>query len=263
MSRIVFMVMPFSDEIADSVYIHSTRPVIQSLGFKIQRADEVFSTNVVFDDIVAAIEQSSLIIVDISGKNPNCFYELGMAHSLKRNRTVIITRDQFREVPFDVAHFRIIKYENSFAGKSAYEDSLRNTIISITSGLSGFYRDEFDTIIRIMSGGGLEFSIYTLLAISKSNVPLHVGRSIQVEGYHKDPNLIGMAVSSSDDLLAPFLNQNYVKIIDDYFTLAEKGEAFTEYATSAGYIPTRLDEEIFIEGYVPILDRSSRKKSTA
>ena len=80
----VFMVMPFSDDIAEKVYRLSTRPVVEAFGFRVLRADEIFSTNPVFNDIVAAIEQAAIVIVDISGRNPNCFYELGIAHTLKR-----------------------------------------------------------------------------------------------------------------------------------------------------------------------------------
>ena len=209
---------------------------------------------------MAAIKHAKLIIVDISGKNPNCFYELGMAHTLKPKRTIMITRDCFQDVPFDVAHFRIIKYEDSIAGKSTYEDMLRQTVTSISCGLSEFYREEFETILRIISGGELESSIYTLMALGKSSALLPVKKSIQVEGYIKDPSLSSVAASASEDLLAPFLNQDYVKIIGDYFTLTDKGEAFAEYATSAGYVTARLNDEIFEHGYIPLLNRSMGKK---
>jgi energy-coupling factor transporter ATP-binding protein EcfA2 len=99
MSETVFMVMPFGDEISMSAYRHSTKPIVKSFGFRIQRADEIFSANPIFDDIVTAIEQSSIVIVDISNKNANCFYELGVAHTLKRNRTIMITHDEYTEVP--------------------------------------------------------------------------------------------------------------------------------------------------------------------
>jgi hypothetical protein len=83
MSETVFMVMPFGDEIALSAYRHSTRPIVESFGFRIQRADEIFSANPIFDDIVTAIEQSSIVVIDISNRNANCCYELGVAHTLK------------------------------------------------------------------------------------------------------------------------------------------------------------------------------------
>jgi hypothetical protein len=55
-----FMVMPFQDPVADDVYRHSTKPIIESCGLKMFRADEIFSANPVFDDIIAALEQSAI-----------------------------------------------------------------------------------------------------------------------------------------------------------------------------------------------------------
>ena len=49
MSGTVFMIMPFADAVANSVYVHSTKPVVESFGMCIQRADEIFTTNMIFE----------------------------------------------------------------------------------------------------------------------------------------------------------------------------------------------------------------------
>ena len=163
------MVMPFGDEVALSAYQHSTKPIRESFSFRIQRADEIFSANPIFDDIITAVEQSAIVIVDISGRNANCFYELGVAHILKRNRTIMITHDAYNEVPFDIAHFRILKYENTIAGKAKYEDDLKRTIQSITSGLPELYSGEFDAVLDVLDGLDEHAALCAIMSIPKAS----------------------------------------------------------------------------------------------
>ena len=128
LKKIVFMVMPFEDQLANEIYNHSTKHICESFNLEIKRADEIFTTNPILDDIISAIEKSIITIVDISGNNANVFYELGIAHILKQDQTIIITHDEFNIIPFDITHFRIIKYKDSIVGKNEYEDKLRKTI---------------------------------------------------------------------------------------------------------------------------------------
>ena len=249
MSDTVFMVMPFSDEIAESAYKHSTKPIVESFNFKIYRADEIFSVNPIFDDIVTAIEQSSIVIVDISGKNANCCYELGISHTLKRNRTIMITHDRYDDVPFDIAHFRILNYENSIKGIALYQDNLMKTLKSITSGLPDLYRGEFDTTIDILEGLQEFHALYTLMGLSKISKPIGPDSDIIIEGHYKDKEPMG-ATCSGRDHLNPFLRRKYVEIVGDIYTLTSKGQAFVDYLNYKGYKVDALNYEIFTEGYV-------------
>ncbi|MEA2051755.1 MAG: hypothetical protein U9O90_02890 [Euryarchaeota archaeon] len=101
-----FVIMPFNDEIANDVYKLCTKQVCKEFDLDVQRADEIFTPNPLLDDIVAAIEESAVIIADISGKNPNVFYELGVSHMLKRTQTIMITHEEYKSIPFDISHFR-------------------------------------------------------------------------------------------------------------------------------------------------------------
>jgi len=104
-----FVIMLFDDKTANDVYELSTRPVCKEFGLEVRRTDEIFTPNPILDDIVVAIEESAVIIADISGKNANAFYELGMSHMLKRTQTIMITHKEYGSIPFDISHFRIIK----------------------------------------------------------------------------------------------------------------------------------------------------------
>lgn len=253
------MVMPFRDEIAVSAYRHSTKPIIESYGFRIQRADEIFSANPIFDDIVTAIEQSSIVIIDISNRNANCFYELGVAHTLKRNRTIMITHDEYHEVPFDISHFRILKYENTIEGKTHYEETLKKTLQSITSGLPELYRGEFDAIIDIFRGLDDEYALFTIMGISKANQPIGPNDGVKVEGHFKNEKPICCAGASASSYIQPFVLRRYVEVIGDIYTLTAKGQAFVDYLSSQGYVIDCLNQDVFTLGHVSWWDQMKDK----
>jgi len=261
----VFMVMPFSDQIAVDAYNFSTRPVIESCGMKIVRADEIFSANPVFDDIMAAIEQSALVLVDISGQNPNCLYELGVSHTMKRSRTVMITHDDYEKAPFDVAHFRIIQYQNSITGKTEYEDALRRTVKAIMSGLPEVYADEFEFLLAVLKGADKEQAIWAVQAIALATRPLRAEEHTHVEGAflcdtHERP---GSASSGPlIDFLRMFCDIGYVVVIAENLILSDKGRAFTEYVTSKGYKVYALNDMVFVADFVP-LDKRFGKSEVA
>jgi hypothetical protein len=261
MRNTIFMVMPFSDAVAASVYRYSTKPVAESHGFAIQRADEIFSANPIFDDIVTAIEQSSLVIVDISGRNANCFYELGVSHTLKRNRTIMITHDEFKEVPFDVAHFRILRYEDSIQGKAAYEAHLAKTLKSITSNLAELYHPEFEVIVDLLVATDAEASIYACQALSKASTQSRAGTEMMV--YGRNPQgLESGAGGTADGYFAPMLARGLVERIDDAFSLTSKGNAFVEFVTAKGFVVDEFNDEKFSVDHQSIFDRPSRRSGT-
>jgi hypothetical protein len=246
----VFMVMPFGDAVANSAYQHSTKPIVESLGYSIRRADEIFSTNPVFDDIVTAIEQCAVVVVDISGRNPNCFYELGMAHTLKRNRTIMITHDAYANAPFDVAHFRILRYENTIEGKSRYEEDLRRTLTSIISGLPELYRGEFQLVADVLQARDGPHSFYFLMTIPKATTPLCQGDGGRVEGHYRHERPLA-ALGQVDEHLRPFAARKYVEIVGDRYSLTDKGQAFVDFLSSEGYVVDAFEDDVFTPNHVP------------
>jgi hypothetical protein len=103
-----FVMMPFGawfDRYYQEIYI----PAIKEAGFEPVRADELFTTGSVVEQIWEQIEKAKLLLADLSGKNPNVFYELGLAHAAKK--PVVFTSAQVEDVPFDHRHLRVIIYE--------------------------------------------------------------------------------------------------------------------------------------------------------
>lgn len=103
-----FVMMPFGqwyDRYYQDVYV----PAIKDAGFEPVRADELFSTGSVVEQIWEQIEKSKVLLAELTDKNANVFYELGLAHAAKK--PVVFTSGQLEDVPFDLRHLRVIVYE--------------------------------------------------------------------------------------------------------------------------------------------------------
>jgi hypothetical protein len=62
----------------------------------------------------------------LTDRNPNVFYELGLAHAL--NKEVILLTQDINDVPFDLRHFRIIVYQDSISGADKLKSTLKDFI---------------------------------------------------------------------------------------------------------------------------------------
>jgi len=62
----------------------------------------------VIQDVVTLLCRARVVICDLTGRNPNVFYEMGIAHVLARE-VIMITQNP-GDVPFDVAHIRHVRY---------------------------------------------------------------------------------------------------------------------------------------------------------
>lgn len=104
----VFVIMPFADEFS-GVY-DCIKSAIEGIGLSCARADELKSIGVVMSKVWSEIYECGVVIADCSGRNPNVFYELGVAHTVGK-KCVILTHDA--EAPFDIRHMEYIRYHRS------------------------------------------------------------------------------------------------------------------------------------------------------
>jgi hypothetical protein len=80
------------------------------------RADDFYGAGHIMEDVLRGIVRSEYILADLTGKNPNVFYELGIAHSCKEPSNVIMITRNIDDVPFDLRHLRYIVYRSDDAG---------------------------------------------------------------------------------------------------------------------------------------------------
>lgn len=105
--------MPFAQqykEVYDQVY----KPVCDDNAFQCWRVDEVAGPGSITKDIINGIIDADLIIADLTTKNANVFYELGIAHAIG-NKT-IMTAQSTKDIPFDIGNYRVLVYEQSITG---------------------------------------------------------------------------------------------------------------------------------------------------
>ncbi|MCI0714537.1 MAG: cyclic nucleotide-binding domain-containing protein [Chloroflexi bacterium] len=129
----VFMVMPFDPNLRP-VFEHIRNVCSErDINLTIKRGDDFFSRNAIMSEIWAVTNAARLIICDCTGKNPNVFYELGIAHTLGKP-TIMITQDA-ADVPFDLRSYRYIRYDNTPAGMLDLANQLREAIRKILASL--------------------------------------------------------------------------------------------------------------------------------
>ena len=83
-------------------------------------------------DVVSLIDRSRVVIGDCSGRNPNVFYELGIAHTLGRD-VILITQNE-ADIPFDLRHLRYVPYPNNGEGLASLAERLRPRLADLFFG---------------------------------------------------------------------------------------------------------------------------------
>jgi hypothetical protein len=106
-SNLSFVLMPFGEPF-DLVYRELIYPAIVDSGLEPLRADQIFSSGAIMEQIRSAIQQSRICVADLTGRNPNVLYELGIAQTLGKP-TVLLTQDM-SDVPFDLRNLRVLVY---------------------------------------------------------------------------------------------------------------------------------------------------------
>lgn len=120
--------MPFSEGLSP-VYDHAIKPLVESLGMSCKRADEIYSPQTVLGDIWDSVQTAEIVIADLTTKNPNVMYELGLCHALWK-RVILISQNK-DDVPFDLRAWRVIWYDFTFAGSTRLKEELHRAIISL------------------------------------------------------------------------------------------------------------------------------------
>lgn len=133
--------MPFSREWSDEVYriLVST---CKAAGVQATRGDDLFTPTDILDDIWQAINAADFVIADITGRNPNVLYELGLAHALAKP-VLILSRDA-QDIPIDLSTRRVILYghtEREWTAELAGKAAKAITDILDTYDLSAKQRD--------------------------------------------------------------------------------------------------------------------------
>jgi hypothetical protein len=87
-----------------------------SIGMRTLRAKDIWEHSSVIQDVFSLIYRAHIVVCDFSDKNPNVFYEAGIAHTLGKH-VIPITQNP-ADIPFDLQHHRYLRYLNNVEGRA-------------------------------------------------------------------------------------------------------------------------------------------------
>lgn len=116
-----FSIMPFEgfDDI-DRIIGEAAR----ECGLDYVRGDRRHRPGNILPQILRDIRDAVVVVADVTGHNPNVYYELGIAHQLKRPERVVIITQSSKDIPYDVHEFRQLVYQQSEAGRADLRQQL-------------------------------------------------------------------------------------------------------------------------------------------
>ncbi len=125
-SNLCFVLMPFTKP-SDEVYRKIIVPAVLQAGLKVMRTNQIFTSGSIMEQIRSAIQQSRLCIADLTGRNPNVLYELGIAQTL--GKPSILMTQNLDDVPSDIRQYRIIQYDLQSKQLDATKQALSHSIL--------------------------------------------------------------------------------------------------------------------------------------
>jgi hypothetical protein len=95
---------------ADTLLRKIIRPVFKThfRDFVVQRADDIARPGMIDSQVITQMLEADLVIADLTGRNPNAYYELGIRHLF--HKPIIHMMKDGEDLPFDVAPFRTIVF---------------------------------------------------------------------------------------------------------------------------------------------------------
>ena len=132
-----FVICPIGEEgsetriNSDKLLKHIISPVCEMCGFKADRVDQQNDASSITQNIVDSLENADLVIADISGHNPNVFYEMG--YRARTKKPMIHLRKKGENIPFDVNAIRTFDYDlTDLDSVEEIKERLKKTIESFT-----------------------------------------------------------------------------------------------------------------------------------
>lgn len=126
-----FVMQPFASPFGD-YYEKIYKPAIEKAGLRPMRADaDLFGTGKIMDQVWQGINDAKVLVAELTTRNPNVFYELGLAHA--QSKPVVLVSAVEQDVPFDLQHIRVIYYDvnDPFWGSKLIEKVAENILSAI------------------------------------------------------------------------------------------------------------------------------------
>jgi hypothetical protein len=137
-----FVMQPFAPPLGD-YYDKLYRPAIEKAGLTPVRADaDIFGTGKIIDQVWRGIRAAKVLVAELTTRNPNVFYELGLAHALEKPVVLVSSNEQ--DVPFDLQHIRVIYYNvtDPFWGQKLIEKVAENILSALKNPEEAIFKQD-------------------------------------------------------------------------------------------------------------------------
>lgn len=147
-----FIIMPISnhpdyeDGHFKRVYDYLIKPACEKAGYEPMRADDEIKTDHITLTILKQIVNADMAICDMSTRNPNVFYELGMRQAF--NKKTVLIKDNSTAIPFDIQDLRTLTYD-----KNLRIDNVNKSIEEIAKAIQetdSMKPDEINSMIQLL-----------------------------------------------------------------------------------------------------------------
>ena len=114
-----FVIGPIGDEgsevrtKADWLLQGIVKPVLEADPFDyiVKRSDDISEPGLITDQVISCVMDDDLVIADLTGHNPNAFYELAIRH-MAEGKTIHMV-EEGEGLPFDIKDYRTIIYKTA------------------------------------------------------------------------------------------------------------------------------------------------------
>ncbi len=133
---------PFKEPF-DTYFLSIIKPAVNAAKLEAIRGDSLFRPSPIMADVWQMIQSAKVLIADLTEKNANVFYELGLAHAL--GKPVVLLADNLGDVPFDLQSLRVIIYDKNEPArgselKTSITESLKETLGDTASAVPAMFR---------------------------------------------------------------------------------------------------------------------------
>lgn len=137
-----FVLMPFKEPF-ETYYSAILEPAVVAAGLLPERGDSLFRPSPIMGDIWEMIQKAKLVVAELTEKNANVFYELGLAHAI--GKPVVMVAESIEDVPFDLQPLRVLLYDKNDPAwgkklRASLAASIRETLDDTVSAIPPMFR---------------------------------------------------------------------------------------------------------------------------
>jgi len=247
-----FVLMPFDADF-DEVYAE-IKDCMTQIGFDCKRADDIFVSRSILETVILEIKQSQLIIADLTTRNANVFYELGIAHILKDIPSVILISQSVDRLPFDISHNLVVQYnDRNLKGLNV---RLRKSVLENQAFLDGRLRlvdryhylspsEEFDRVVEFLDSH--DRSLWQLIiAAFQFDDRVELGNDAIASRFNEFVEAVNEIFASGDITLFRPLHQIFVDLSIHLFSVPMVRDVVRSALRTGTIERLRVDEQTML-----------------